>query len=83
MTLYVTKGRRKKPTGDYYIFYILRESFWDAKTKGQRQRYIAYLGLKPRISLTKAKQIAKKLGIPLDELKQINKLKIVPDKSTK
>jgi hypothetical protein len=79
MSIFVTKGHRRKPDGSRYEYYVLRESVWDRKAKAVKQRYLAYVGVTPRLTQSKARAIAKKLGLSLDELRAVRRLKIVPD----
>ena len=76
MSIFIAKGQRKKSDGSWYRFYILKETSWDTKKKAVKQRYVAYLGIKPTITDAKARAICKKIGIALPELKAVRGLKI-------
>ncbi len=71
MSIFLAKSGRKSK------YYVLKANVWDKKARAQRQKYLAYIGTKPQISLAKAKQIAHKLGVPLEELRQVRRLQIV------
>lgn len=60
-------------------YYVLKGNFWDAKKKAVKQKYLAYIGATPTITLEKAREIANKIGCSLDELKAVRGLKIVVD----
>lgn len=70
MSIFIAKGGRG---GKYYV---LKQTVWDKKTKAQRQHYVAYLGASKTITLAKARAIAKKLGISLDDLRKVRGLRI-------
>ncbi len=40
------------------------------------QVYVAYVGPKPVLTVAKAKRLAKRLGITLDELRRVRRLRI-------
>jgi hypothetical protein len=74
--MYLVQARSKRRNG-YYKFYVLRETYWDSREKRQKQRYLAYIGPYPVISRERAKKIAKKLGINLEQLRRVRRLRIL------
>lgn len=64
------KGRR-------YESWVLKKAVWDKRRKRYRQVYLAYIGKSRRISVEKAREICRKLGITLDELCSVNRLTVV------
>lgn len=77
MGIYLAKTFQRRADGSRMEYYILRENYWDFKQKRQRTRYLAYVGPKPVLPLEKARKLAKKLGVSLDELRRVRRLKIV------
>ncbi len=77
MSIFLAKSGRKSK------YYVLKANVWDKEARAQRQKYLAYIGTKPQISLEKAKQIAHKLGISLDDLRTVRRLRIVEDEKLK
>ncbi len=77
MTLYIVKGRTQTKDGKIYEFNVVRENFWDKKTKAMRQRYVCYLGKTKQLTLAKAKAICKAKQIKLDDLKAVKGLEII------
>jgi len=77
--MFLTTGRRKMKDGSYYTYYVLKETYWDKAEKRQKQRYLAYVGVRRTISQEKAEKIAQKLGCSLDALKRVG-IRIVPAK---
>lgn len=75
--MYITRIYKKRVDGTKGYYYVLYRSYWDYIQKRQKNKYLAYLGTKPEISEEKAKQIATKLGISLDELRKVKKLTIL------
>jgi hypothetical protein len=65
--------------GVRYETWVLKKAVWNKEKKRTRQVYLASLGRSKRISLQKATEICKKLSIPLEELRQVRRLKIVDD----
>jgi hypothetical protein len=47
--------------------------------KEARNVYLAYIGTKPVLTEKKARAIAKKLGVTLDDLKAVRGLRIIED----
>jgi predicted RecB family endonuclease len=76
MTLFVTKAVRRYK-GKTYEYFVLKRNVWDRAIKAQRQEYVQSLGKRPVLSLKKARKLAKKLGIELEELQRVRGLKIV------
>jgi hypothetical protein len=77
MSLFLAKLKRVVK-GKEYVYWTLRQNVW-TKGKGLKQRYIASLGRSRSISTERAKEIAKKIGCSLEELKAVNGLKVVDD----
>jgi hypothetical protein len=77
MGIYLAQTFHRNADGSRRIYYVLRENYWDAKQKRQRQRYLAYIGVKPVLTAAKARALAKKIGCSLEELKAVKRLKIV------
>jgi len=76
--MYLAKSFRRRATKETpWTYYFLRETIWDPKTKKRRNVYLAYVGVKPILTEKKARQIAKKIGCSVDELKRIRGLRIV------
>lgn len=74
--MFLAKGRRKRKDGSYYCYYVLREAYWDKGERRQKQRHLAYVGTKRTISLDRARKLAKKLGITVEDLRRVRRLKI-------
>jgi hypothetical protein len=80
MSLYIAKSFRKRVTKKTpWVYYFLRDTRWDPKTKKRRNIYLAYVGVRPVLTLKKARQIARKLGVTLEDLKRVRGLRIVHD----
>lgn len=77
--MFLAKNMRKSKTGAKRAYYVLRDSYWDRQLKRQRHRYLAYLGVKPQLSEAKARQLASKLGVALDDLRKVRRLKIIAE----
>jgi hypothetical protein len=78
--MYLCKSFRKRVTKKTpWTYYFLRDSKWDARKKRSRNVYLAYVGVRPVLTLKKARAIAKKLGVTLDDLKAVRGLRIVDD----
>ena len=69
----------RRADGSKREYWVLRDTFWDKKLKRTRIKYRAYIGAHPVITLNKAKKLASKLDIKVDELKKVNGLKILTD----
>jgi hypothetical protein len=78
MGYYLGYIKRNSP-GKVRVYYFLRANVWDAREKRQRTHHLAYLGKKPEISLSRAKVLCKRFGIPLKTLKSVRGLKIIED----
>jgi hypothetical protein len=83
MSLFITKGTKKPKEGTTYEFYDLRENYWDKEAKAQRQRHIAYIGVKPVITLEKAKRICETKGVTMEKLRTVRGLIIVDPEDTR
>jgi hypothetical protein len=80
MSLYIAKSFRKRVTKKTpWVYYFLRDTRWDPETKKRRNIYLAYVGVRPVLTLKKARAIAKKLGVSLEDLKAVRGLRIVSD----
>jgi glycerol-3-phosphate dehydrogenase len=80
MIVYLAKSFRKRVTKKTpWVYYFLRDTRWDPKTKKRRNIYLAYVGVRPVLSEKKARQIARKLGVSLDDLRRVRGLKILED----
>lgn len=79
MSIFVATGRYKKRDGSYYVYYVLREGYWDKRERRIKQRYVGYIGTRPVLSLSNARKLAQKAGITLDELRRVRGLTIVDD----
>jgi len=78
--LYLAKSFRKRVTKKTpWVYYFLRDTRWDPKTKKRRNIYLAYVGVRPVLTKKKARAIAKKLGVTLDDLKAVRGLRIIED----
>jgi len=76
MSIYIAKAFKKMASGKRLIYFVLRQNVWDHTEKRQRTKYIAYVGKQPVLSLEKAREIADKLGIELEELARVRRLEI-------
>jgi hypothetical protein len=78
--LYIAKSFRKRVTKKTpWTYFFLRETIWDPKKKRRRNVYLAYIGTRPILTEKKARAIAKKLGVTLEDLKAVRGLRIVDD----
>lgn len=75
MSIYVAKTIRRFAKGQR-TYFVLRANIWDKREKRQRTLYLGYLGVKPVLSLDRAKKIATKLGIGLEDLRRVRGLRI-------
>jgi len=75
----LTKSASQKKDGTRYAFYSLRQAYYDKNIAASKNRYIAYIGVEPILSESKAKEISEKKGVPLDELHNVTNLSIIPD----
>jgi hypothetical protein len=83
MGYYLGYIKRNSPSGKLRVYYFLRANVWDAREKRQRTHHLAYLGKKPEISLSRARALCERCGIPLETLKSVKGLKIVSDSERK
>jgi hypothetical protein len=81
--MYVARMYKYSARGQRLVYYVLRRSVWDAREKREKTLYVAYLGKKPELSLSRAVEISKRSGIPLEALKSVRRLKIVEDSKKK
>lgn len=79
MGIYLARTFQRRADGSQRDYYVLRENYWDFKQKRQRTRYVAYVGRTKTLSLAKARKLARKIGITLDELRRVRGLRIVED----
>ena len=63
--------------GKRYVSWSLKKGIWDKERKRYKQIYLAYVGKSKKITLEKAQEICTKLGIPLDEMRKVKRLRIV------
>jgi len=74
MSLFLAKNQKG--------YYVLREQFWERGKDGpgaMRQRYVAYVGKEPVLTLEKARRICREKGLKLEDLKRVRGLTIVDD----
>jgi hypothetical protein len=83
MSYHLAHMKRNSPSGKLRVYYFLRANVWDHKERRERTRYLAYLGKKPEIPLSRALVLCERLGIPLEKLKSVKGLKIVSDSERK
>lgn len=62
--------------GVKYESWVLKKSVWDKELKRARQVYLAHLGKSKSLSLEKAQAICEKIGVTLDELRAVKRLRI-------
>lgn len=62
--------------GIKYESWVLKKSVWDKELKRSKQVYLAHLGKSKSLSLEKAEAICEKIGVTLDELKAVKRLRI-------
>jgi hypothetical protein len=78
--LYIAKSFRKRVTKKTpWTYFFLRETIWDPKKKRRRNVYLAYIGTRPILTEKKARAIAQKIGVTLEDLKAVRGLRIVSD----
>lgn len=66
----------KTVNGTRYPGWALKKSVWDKKEKRQKQEYVAYIGKSKTITYEKACDICANKGLTIDELRNVNRLKI-------
>jgi hypothetical protein len=79
MGLYVARMYRNLASGKRLTYHVLRQNVWDYREKRQKTKYVAYLGVKPVLPLSKAIKLARRLRLTLDDLKRVRGLRIVDD----
>lgn len=85
MAFILVKTRRQTKDGKIYPFYALRENYWDSQAKATRQRHIIYVGTKPEITESRARELAQRISektgrrITVEDLRKVRRLRIVPD----
>ena len=71
-------ARTWKNIGDMrYESWVLKKGVWDKARKRYKQVYLAYIGKSKKISAERAQEICLKLGITLDEMRKVKRLRIV------
>jgi hypothetical protein len=75
MSIFLSKAVRKH-SGKAYSYWILKRNTWDPKRKAVRQEYLISVGKNPVLTLAKAKALAKRIGVTLDDLRKVRRLKI-------
>jgi len=79
MSLFLNRGHTQFKNGRRYPFWEVRETFWNAKLRSPRQRYIGYVGKEPVLTESKARLICEKKGVTMEQLRKVNRLTIIPD----
>jgi hypothetical protein len=79
MGIYLAKTFQRRADGTKRDYFMLRENYWDFKEKRQRTRYLSYIGPKPVLKESRAKALAKRLGVSVEDLRKVRRLKIVSD----
>jgi hypothetical protein len=79
MGLYVARVYKNLASGKQLTYHVLRMNVWDYREKRQKTKYVAYLGVKPVLPLSKALKLARKLRLSLDDLKRVRGLRIIED----
>jgi hypothetical protein len=77
--MYIAKTFVRRADGTKRYYFVLRDTIWDKVQKRPVQKYIAYLGVQPIISLERAQEIAEENGLTIDDLKRVRGLTIVSD----
>jgi hypothetical protein len=80
---YIARNPTNLASGKRRVYYVLRRSVWDREEKRRKTLYVAYLGVKPELPLSRAKKICKRWRIPLEALWSVRRLKIVDDTKKK
>jgi len=75
----LNKITTKKKDGKLYPFWTLRKTEYDKTIKTARTTYVCYIGVEPVLSETTAKKLCKENGLSLEDLQNVNRLKIVTD----
>jgi hypothetical protein len=74
--MYLARISVRRADGTKRYYFVLRHTEWSKRERRPIQRYLGYIGAKPVLSLKRAKALAKKLGITLDDLRAVRGLKI-------
>jgi hypothetical protein len=77
--MYIAKTFVRRADGTKRYYFVLRDTIWDKSQKRPVQKYIAYLGVQPIISLERAQEIAQENGLTIDDLRRVRGLTIVND----
>jgi hypothetical protein len=77
--MYIAKTFVRRADGSKRYYFVLRHTIWDKTQKRPVQKYIAYLGVQPIITLERAQQIAQESGLTIDDLRRVRGLTIVSD----
>jgi hypothetical protein len=75
--MYIAKTFVRRADGTKRYYFVLRDTIWDKVQKRPVQKYIAYLGVQPIISLERAQEIAQENGLTIDDLRRVRGLTIV------
>jgi hypothetical protein len=79
MGLYIARVYKNLASGKQLTYHVLRMNVWDYREKRQKTKYVAYLGVKPILPISKALKLARRLRLTLDDLKRVRGLRIVDD----
>jgi hypothetical protein len=79
MGFYIARVYRNLASGKRLTYHVLRQNVWDYRAKRQKTKYVCYLGVKPVLTLSKARKLAQRLRLDLDDLKRVRGLKIIED----
>ena len=79
ISLSLSKAAKTTKDGRRYPFWVIRASKYCKEIRATRTRYFAYVGTEPILSESKAKEICEKKGITMENLRNTNRLEIVPD----
>jgi len=79
MSVFIARSRKQPASGPSYEFLELRETYYDKRIKGVRQRYIGYLGRRAELPISKAERICRRRGLCMEQLRRVKGLKLVPD----
>jgi hypothetical protein len=77
--MYIAKTFVRRADGTKRYYFVLRHTVWDKVQKRPVQKYVAYLGVQPIITLARAQEIAQENGLTIDDLKRVRGLTIVHD----
>jgi hypothetical protein len=77
--MYIAKTFVRRADGSKRYYFVLRHTVWDKAQRRPVQKYIAYLGVQPIISLERAQEIAEENGLTIDDLRRVRGLTIVND----